>query len=73
MIKPAALLLALVTVALLARFDRDGILAHSDLITHALGLELRIELTVQRPHALVPVVPVAPVVPLTPTAAVVCE
>jgi len=71
MIKPAALFLALLTVALLARFDRDGILAHSDLVTHALGLELRIELTVQRSHP--PVVPVAPVVPLAPTTAVACQ
>jgi hypothetical protein len=72
MIKPAALLLALVTVALLVHFDRDGILAHSDLVTRALGVELRIELTVER-SSHPPVAPVAPVAPLAPLAPVVCE
>ena len=62
MIKPAALLLALVSVALLVRFDGDGILAHSDLVARALGVELRIHIAVQR-SANVPVVPVVPVAP----------
>jgi len=49
MTKVAALLLALLTVALVARLDRDGILAHTDLVTRALGVELRIDVMVHRP------------------------
>ena len=48
MIRPALLLLALAALALLGRLDRDGILAHSDAVAHALGVELRIEVTVRR-------------------------
>jgi hypothetical protein len=56
MIRPAALLLALIALALLGRLDRDGILARADVVAHAVGVEFRIEMTVQRarPGALPP-------------------
>lgn len=48
MTKVVLLLLALFTVALIARLDRDGILAHTDFVTRALGVELRIDVMVRR-------------------------
>jgi len=48
MIKPTAVLLLLLTLALLARLDRDGILAHSGVAARGLGLELRLEVKLQR-------------------------
>lgn len=50
MIRPALLLVALAALALLGRLDRDGILARSDVVARAVGIELRVEVTVQRPH-----------------------
>jgi hypothetical protein len=52
MIRPAVILLLLLGLALLARLDRDGLLARSDLAAQALGLEVRIEVKLQRAGAL---------------------
>jgi hypothetical protein len=48
--RPALLLLALVALAVLGRLDRDGILAHTDAVARAVGVELRVEVTVRRTH-----------------------
>ena len=68
MIKPAAVLLLLTALAVLGFLDRDGILARADVAARAVGVELRIDLTVQR----VPVAPVAPVLPIAPSRAPTC-
>ena len=48
MFKPAAILIALIGLALLARLDRDGLLARSDVAARALGFEVRAEVKLQR-------------------------
>ncbi|MDH4350341.1 MAG: hypothetical protein OEY20_15425 [Gemmatimonadota bacterium] len=48
MTRSVVLLLALIALALIGRLDRDGILAHTDAVARAVGIELRIEVTVQR-------------------------
>jgi len=48
MFKPAAILIALIGLALLARLDRDGLLARSDVAARALGFEVRVEVKLQR-------------------------
>ena len=48
MFKPAAILIALIGLALLARLDRDGLLARSDVAARALGLEVRVDVKLQR-------------------------
>jgi len=48
MTKVAALLLALLTVGLIARLDRDGVLAHPDLVMRAFGVELRVDVMLHR-------------------------
>jgi hypothetical protein len=48
MIKSAAVLLLLAALALAARLDRDGVVARSGVIARGLGLELRVEVKLQR-------------------------
>ena len=48
MIKPATILIALIGLALLARLDRYGLLARSDVAARALGFEVRVEVKLQR-------------------------
>ena len=48
MFKPAAILITLIGLALLARLDSDGLLARSAVAARALGFEVRVDVKLQR-------------------------
>lgn len=49
MVKPIMIVLLLASLAVWAHADRDGRLGHGDVVARIVGLEVRLELTVQRP------------------------
>lgn len=51
MIRSAAFLLALLGLALLGRLDRDGMLARANAAARVLGLEVRVEVRLERVRA----------------------
>lgn len=48
MTRPATIILLLLVLALLARFDRDGLLASTGVGARVLGVEVRVEVRLQR-------------------------
>jgi len=63
--RSAVILLLLAALAIVGLLDRDGVLARTNVAARALGIELRVDVTVHK-VARAPAVPAVPAVPAAP-------